>query len=217
MLAHAFKGVTGSTNNPPPWSVCTHLCINKNDPKTNRKKTHQNVKMSFQGSKKTSKMEPKVVPGRDFSDFCQSLFSCNTTRFLFDFHGFWLPRGGRKTKKKQLKKSNEEKKPPKRIFSNKRRKVEPKWGPIWTPNSPPICPRGVIFPTWGTKAPKEGPRAPKETSRASKRMQKRVKEHWKGNDSNIELHDTETKLVCCLLLQSAVCYPKNTEKTHKII
>ena len=75
--------------------------------------------MSFQGSEKTSKIEPNVVPGRDFFDFGQSLFSFNTPKVLFDFHGFWLPRGGQKTIKKRFRKSNVKKHRPKPIFLKK--------------------------------------------------------------------------------------------------
>ena len=70
--------------------------------------------MSFQGSKETSKMEPKVVPRCDFFDFGQSLFSCNTTKVLIDFHGFWLPRDGQTTIK-----NDSEKHCPKLIYSKK--------------------------------------------------------------------------------------------------
>ena len=131
--------------------------------------------MSLRGSKKISKTKPKVVPGHGFFNFGQSLFSCNPPMVLLDFHGFRLPQGGQKTIKKRFRKSMVKKHCPKPIFSKKIRKLDPKWGPIWTRNSPPICPRGVIFSTWAPRAPKRSPRVPKGCQKTPKRQKKDVK------------------------------------------
>ena len=103
--------------------------IKKKDRKTEGSKTSKNAKMSLQGSKKTSKTEPKVVSGHGFFDFGQSLFSCNPTRVLLDFHGFWVPRGGQKTIKKRFRKRNVEKDGPKPIFYEKMWKLKRKAPP----------------------------------------------------------------------------------------
>jgi len=74
--------------------------IKKKDRKTEGSKTSKNAKMSLQGSKKTSKMEPKVVSGPRFFDFCQTLISCNPPMVLLDFHGLRVSQGVKKTIKK---------------------------------------------------------------------------------------------------------------------
>ena len=131
--------------------------------------------MSLRGSKKASKIEPKVISGRGFFDFGQSLISCNTTRVLLDFHGFRLPRGGQKTIKKRFRKKSSKKVGPKSIFYKKMRKWSSKWTPFWITNSPPILPRGVIIPTWGPRAPKTSPRVPKGCRKTSQRLKKKPK------------------------------------------
>ena len=143
-------------------------------------KNTKNVKMSFRGSKKASKIEPKVISGRGFFDFGQSLISCNTTRVFIDFHGFRLPRGGQKTIKKRFRKKSSKKVGPKSIFYKKMRKWSSKWTPFWITNSPPIRPRGVIIPTWGPRAPKRSPRAPKESPRAPKNGKRVLKKLQNG-------------------------------------
>ena len=140
--------------------------------------------MSFRGSKKSSKTKPKVVPGRGFFDFGQSLISCNTTRVLLDFHGFRLPRGGQKTIKKRFKKKSSKKGGPKSIFYKKMRNWSSKWTPIWSTNSPPIPPRGVIIPTWGPRASKRSPRVPK----GWQNMSKRPKMEPKGYQNHMKIH-----------------------------
>ena len=143
--------------------------------------------MSLRGSKKTSKMEPKVISGRGFFHFGQSLISCNTTRVLLDFHGFRLPRGGQKTIKKRFRKKNVKKAGPKPIFCKTLRKWSPKWTPIWTTNSPPIPPRWGHYSDLGPKGaqkepkgakrlPKDPKTAQKEAKRVPKRCQKEAKE-----------------------------------------
>ena len=132
--------------------------------------------MSLQGSKKTSKTEPTVISGRGFSDFGQSLFSCNATMILLDFHGFRLPRGAQKTKKR-CRKRNVEKDSPKPSFYQKVWKMSPKIAPIWTTNSPPIRPRGVFVPTWGPRAAKRSPRV-KRVPKDTKRRQTKIM--WKS-------------------------------------
>ena len=123
-----------------------------------------------------------------------------------DFHCFWAPRGGQKTIKKttQTKKKKLEKYSPKPFFFEKQWKLGSKWSPIWTPNSLPIRSRGVIFLTWGPRAPKEGPRAPeegprvpKESPRAPKGAQKGGKEHQKDTKSKIKLYETPGKKNNC--------------------
>ena len=183
MLAHAFRGGTRfppTFSNPVVRFICILLCIQKKERKTEGLKSPKNEKMSLRGSKKTSKMEPKVVSGRGFFDFGQSLISCNTTRVLLDFHGFRLPRGGQKTIKKRFRKKNVKKAGPKPIFCKKMRKWSPKWTPIWTTNSPPIPPRGVIIPTWAPRAPKRSPRVPKGCQKTPKRPKKEPKGYQKG-------------------------------------
>jgi len=93
--------------------------IEKKDRKTEGSKTRKNAKMLLRGSKKTSKMEPKVVSGRGFSDFGQSLISCNTTRVLLDFHGSRVPQGDQKTIKKRFKKKTSKKPAQNRVFYKK--------------------------------------------------------------------------------------------------
>ena len=162
------------------WCVCMLLGIQKKDRKTDGSKTPKNVKMSLRGSKKASKIEPKVISGRGFFDFGQSLISCNTTRVLLDFHGFRLPRGGQKTIKKRFRKKSSKKVGPKSIFYKKMRKWTSKWTPFWITNSPPIPPRGVIIPTWGPRAPKRSPRVPKGCQKTPKRPKKEPKGYQKG-------------------------------------
>ena len=126
--------------------------------------------------KRTSTTQPKVVSGRGFSDFGRSLISCNTTMFLFDFHGFWVPRGGQKTIKKLCRKRNVEKDGAKPFFYQKVWKLSPKWTPIWTTNSPPIRPRGVFVLTWSPRVPKGCQKTPKGVKREPK---------WYQNHMNI--------------------------------
>ena len=123
MLTHVFWGVTGSTNNPLAWHLCILFGIKKKDRKTEGSKTLKNAKMSLQGSKNTSKTEPKVVSGHGFFDFDQALISGNTTVVLLDFHGFRVPRGGQKTIKKRCRKRNVEKDGAKPFFYKKMWKV----------------------------------------------------------------------------------------------
>ena len=145
--------------------------------------------MSLRGYKKASKIEPKVISGRGFFDFGQSLISCNTTRVLLDFHGFRLPRGGQKTIKKRFRKKHVKKAGPKPIFCKKLRKWSPKWTPIWSTNSPPIPPRGVIIPTWGPRAPKTSPRVPKGCRKTSQRLKKKPK----GYQNHQKIYETMSK------------------------
>ena len=149
--------------------------------------------MSLRGSKKTSKMEPKVVLGCGFFDFGQSLISCNTTRVLLDFHGFRLPRGGQKTIKKRFRKKSSKKVGPKSIFYKKMRKWSSKWTPFWITNSPPIPPRGVIIPTWGPRAPKRSPRAPKESPRAPKNVKRDPKGYQKSSKTEPKRYENYNK------------------------
>ena len=183
MLAHAFRG---GARFPLTFlfalvrSACILLGIQKKDRKTDGSKTQKNVKMSLPGSKKASKIEPKVISGRGFFDFGQSLISCNTTRVLLDFHGFRLPRGGQKTIKKRFRKKSSKKVGPKSIFYKKMRKWSSKWTPFWITNSPPIPPRGVIIPTWGPRAPKRSPRVPKGCQKTEKVPKEEPKGYQKG-------------------------------------
>ena len=127
------------------------------------------------GLQKHFKTEPKVVSGHGFFDFGQSLFSCNATRVLLDFHGFWIPRGGQKTIKKRCRKRNVEKRRPETDFFKKCMKIETKMGCDLTTNSPPIRPRGVIVPTWGPRAPKGCQKTPKGVKREPKGYQNQMK------------------------------------------
>ena len=111
-----LQGVDRVPGNRVVQNVFDVLSVQKICANNNAKKTRKNTTMSLRGSKKTSKTEPKVVSGRGFSDFGQSLISCNTTRVLLDFHGFGLPWGGQKTIKKRLRKINVEKDGPKHFF-----------------------------------------------------------------------------------------------------
>ena len=166
------------------------VMASKKGPKNRRLKNTKNAKMSLRGSKNTSKTEPKVVSGHGFFDFGQSLFSCNTTRVLLDFHGFWVPRGGQKTIKKRCRKRNVEKDGPKPIFYQKVWKLSPKWAPIWTTNSPPIRPRGVFVPTWGPRAAKRSPRMPKgcqKTPKGIKREPKGYQNDVKSDKKSLEM------------------------------
>ena len=179
--------------NPLACSVCILLGIQKKDRKTDGSKTQKNVKMSLRGSKKASKIEPKVISGRGFFDFGQSLISCNTTRVLLDFHGFRLPRGGQKTIKKRFRKKSSKKVGPKSIFYKKMRKWSSKWTPFWITNSPPIPPRGVIIPTWGPRAPKRSPRAPKESPRAPKNVKRDPKGYQKSSKTEPKRYENYNK------------------------
>ena len=157
--------------------------IKKKDRKTEGSKTPKNANMSLRGSKNTSKTERKVVSGHGFFDFGQSLFSCNATRVLLDFHGFRVPRGGQKTIKKRCRKRNVEKDGPKPIFYQKVWKISSKWAPIWTTNSPPIRPRGVFVPTWCPRAAKGAQgwqKSAKRHQKALKRSKKDTKIMWKS-------------------------------------
>ena len=148
--------------------------------------------MPLQGSKKTSKTEPKVISGRGFSDFGQSLISCNTIRVLLDFHGFRLPRGGQKTIKKRCRKRNVEKDGPKPIFS-KNVKIEPKMGSDldheFSPNSPPRGLCSDLGPKGGKKEPKDAKRMPKDTKRRQKGTKRIQNSYEKKKTSR---NDTET-------------------------
>ena len=142
----------------------------KKDRKTEGLKTPQNAKMSLQGSKKTSKIEPKVISGRGFSDFGQSLISCNTTVVLLDFHGFRVPRGGQKTIKKRCRKRNVEKYGPKKnVFLPNSVKIDPNISSDldheFSLNSPPRGLCSDLGPKGGKKEPKDAKRVPKDTKR----------------------------------------------------
>ena len=154
--------------------------------------------MLLRGSKKTSKMEPKVVSGRGFSDFGQSLISCNTTRVLLDFHGSRVAQGDQKTIKKRFKKKTSKKPAQNRVFYKKIWKWSPKWTPIWTTNSPPIPPRGVIIPTWGPRAPKRSPRVTKGCRKTSKRSKMEPKGY-----QNHEKKQKYWQTLCLVCLQSS--------------
>ena len=99
----------------------------------------------------------------------------------------------KKTIKKRFWKLNVEKDSPKLIFWNKMWKLEWKWSLIWTPNSLPIRSRGLIFLTWGPRAPQEGPRVPKESPRVPKGTQEGGKEHQKNTKSKTKSYETTEK------------------------
>ena len=128
--------------------------------------------MSLQGSKNTSKIEPKVVSGRGFFDFGQSLISCNTTMVLLDFHGFRVPRGGQKTINKRCRKRNVEKDGAKPFFYQKSVKIDSKMDSDldheFSPNSPPRGLCSDLGPKGGKKEPKGAKRMPKDTKRRQK-------------------------------------------------
>ena len=154
-------------------SLRIFLGIQKHDRKTEGSKTPKNAKMSLQGSKKTSKIEPKVISGRGFSDFGQSLISCNTTMVLLDFHGFRVPRGGQKTIKKRCRKRNVEKDGAKPIFLQKSVKIDCKMDSDldheFSPNSPP---RGLCSDL--------GPKGAQKERKGAKKMLKDTKRGQKG-------------------------------------
>ena len=131
--------------------------------------------MSLQGSKKTSKTEPKLVSGHGFFDFGQSLFSCNTTRVLLDFHGFWVPRGGQKTIKSTMQKKSRRKKQPKTVFLPKSVKIDSQMDSDldheFSPNSPP---RGHCS-NLGSKGTKKEPKGATRVLKDTKRDQKEAK------------------------------------------
>ena len=122
--------------------------------------------MSLRGPKKTSKMEPKLISGRGFFDFGQSLFSCNTTKVLLDFHGSRVPRGDQKTIKNASTKTKIEKAGPKSSFLQKNMKMEPKMDSDldheFSPNSPPRGHYSDLGPKGAQKEPKGDKRAPKD-------------------------------------------------------
>ena len=146
--------------------ICILLCIEKKDRKTEGSKTRKNAKMLLRGSKKTSKMEPKVVSGRVFSDFGQSLISCNTTRVLLDCHGSRVPQADQKTIKKRFNKKNVENTDPKSSCLQKSMKMEPKMDSDldheFSPNSPPRGHYSDLGPKGAQKEPKGDNRVPKD-------------------------------------------------------
>ena len=117
MLAHVFKGVTGSTNKLP-FVPFVHFYALKKTTQKRTQKPLKNAKLSFQGFKKTSKMEPKVVPGRDFFDFGQSLFLCNTTWFCSIFMVSGCPGAAKKQKKNDSEKVPSKSTAQNRFFPN---------------------------------------------------------------------------------------------------
>ena len=157
--------------------------------------------MSLQGSKKTSKIEPKVISGRGFSDFGQSLISCNTTRVLLDFHGFRIPRGDQKTIKKRFRKITSKKTAQNQFFYQKVSKLSATWAPIWTTNSPPIRPRGVFVPTWGPRAAKRSPRMPK----GCQKRPKGVKKKQKGYQNHVKLDKKSLEMIPKLYIKVRRC------------
>ena len=68
--------------------------------------------------------------------------------------------------------------------------MNPNWTPIWTTNSPPIPPRGVIIPTWAPRAPKGAQGCQKDAKRPQndpKRSQKGTKKVPKGSQRGMKI------------------------------
>ena len=143
--------------------------------------------MSLRGSKKTSKMEPKVVSGRGFFDFGQSLISCNTTRVLLDFHGFRLPRGGQKTIKKRSRKKNVKKAGPEPILCENGVQNGLRFVPRILPQFPP---EGSLFRLGPQGRPKGAQGCQKDAKRPQngpKRTQKGTKKVPKGSQRGMKI------------------------------